>query len=115
MELCNAALRKDVATLKEVDYGAVAKRELQHQKDIFELRFKRKDVEIDLAVKKRTRAGLEVELTAARKTVDKLRGKIDDMYVDQVKTGKSIAVMAEKSQMQNTEKTSKSSSFRCSC
>ena len=49
-------------------------------------------------------ATMEKQLTEAKKTVDKLRGKLDDMMCDAVKNGKSVAVMVQKSQLKEKEK-----------
>ena len=99
-----SALRKEVAELKKnasngAGSDAVATLQLQHQKALFDASFKLKNVEIDLAVAVKQRKEAETELVVARKTVEKLRGKIDDIAVDSIKAGKTIGTLVEKARV----------------
>ena len=64
-------------------------------------------MEIDLAAEKRMRVGLEAELKVERSATVKLRAKLDDLLVAEVKSGKVLETMDEKARMKRVEQDAK--------
>ena len=107
MKMKNAAHRREITELKAVESGAVANLKLQYQTDNMDATIKMKQIEIDLAAEKRMRIGLEADLKVERSIALKLRAKLDDLLVAEVKSGKVLETMGEKARMKRDEKDAK--------
>ena len=107
VKMKNAAHRREIAELKSIQSGAVANLKLQYQTDNMDSMIKMKNMEIDLAAEKRMRVGLEAELKVERSATVKLRAKLDDLLVAEVKSGKVLETMGEKARMKRVEQDAK--------
>ena len=61
-------------------------------------------MQIDLGAERKARAAVETELVYAKKTVGKLRAKLDNMMVDAVKSSQSVQAMRQKVQLKQHDK-----------
>ena len=97
----------EVEELKSVESGTVANMKLQYQTENMDATIRAKQMEIDLAAEKRMRVGLEAELKVEKSAAVKLRAKLDDLLVAEVKSGKVLETMGEKARMKRVEKDAK--------
>ena len=107
MKLKNSVHRREIAELKSVESGTVVNMKLQYQTDNMDATIRAKQMEIDLAAEKRMRAGLEAELKVEKSAAVKLRAKLDDLLVAEVKSGKVLETMGEKARMKRVEQDAK--------
>ena len=77
---------------------------LQRQTKTNTIRFKLKNVELELGAERKFREGIEKECAKAKKTVAKLQSKMDDLMVDAMRSGNSMEVMNQKAMLKSIEK-----------
>ena len=78
---------------KDNGSGAVASMKLQHQTELNTIQFKLKNTELDLGAEQKFREGIEKGCGEVKKTVVKLRGKIDNLMVDAARSRNSMEMM----------------------
>jgi len=77
---------------------------LQHQTKVNTIWFNINNVELDLGAERMFREGIKKVCAKAKKTVNKLWSKMDDLIVDAVRSGDLMEVMNQKAMLLTMKK-----------